>query len=128
MLIERSIVDVADNTGALSVRLFAVNGKNGRKSVTVGDAVMGSVQKSTPTAKVKKGDKVRIVIVTTRRKLRRKDGSAIKFSANRGVIVNKATLEMVGTRVFGPIAREIREKSDVVDNYKKIVSLAEEVL
>lgn len=125
MLQERSIVNVADNTGALSVRLFAVNGKNRRRSISVGDVAMASVQASTPMAKVPKGSKVKVVIVTTRRKIQRRDGSSVRFSENRCVIINKGTMEMVGTRVFGPVARELRDRGD---EFKKIVSLAEEVI
>ena len=124
MLLERSIVEIADNTGAVLVRLFAVNGKNNRASIGIGDTAMGSVIKATPNGKVAKGDKVMVLIVATKRKISRTDGSAIKFSANRAVIINKGTKEMVGTRVFGPVAREIREKEE----NKKIISLAEEVL
>lgn len=125
MLQERSIVNVADNTGALTVMLFAVNGKNNRRSVSVGDVAMGSVKTAVPNAKVGKGSKVKVVIVATKRKLQRKDGSSIRFSENRCVVINKGTLDMVGTRVFGPVARELREKGET---FKKIISLAEEVL
>lgn len=125
MLQERSIVQVADNTGALMVRLFAVNGKNNRRSVSVGDTAMGSVISAAANSKVTKGSKVKIAIVTTKRKIQRKDGSSVRFSENRAVILNKGTLEMVGTRVFGPVARELRDGGD---NFKKIVSLAEEVI
>ncbi len=124
MLQERSIVQIADNTGATLVRLFAVNGKNHRRSVGIGDTAMGSVIKSAPHGKITKGDKVMILIVATNRKIQRADGSSIKFSANRAVVINKGTKEMLGTRVFGPVAREIREKEE----NKKIISLAEEVL
>lgn len=124
MLLERSIVEIADNTGATLVRLFAVNGKNNRASIGIGDTAMGSVIKATPNGKVSKGDKVMVVIVATKRKISRVDGSSIRFSANRAVIINKGTKEMIGTRVFGPVAREIREKEE----NKKIISLAEEVL
>jgi large subunit ribosomal protein L14 len=85
MLQERSIVQVADNTGALTVRLFAVNGKNHRRSVGIGDTAMASVQASTPGAKVAKGSKVKIIIVTTKRKISRADGSSVRFSQNRCV-------------------------------------------
>jgi large subunit ribosomal protein L14 len=123
MLIERSILNVADNSGAQKVMLFAVNGKNNRGSATVGDVVMGSVKSSSPNGKVKKGAKVKILIVRTRAKLQRADGSSISFSDNAGVIVNK-DLVPVGTRVFGPIAREVRNSNQ----FPKVVSLAEEVL
>jgi len=122
MLLERSRVVVADNSGATQVMLFAVNGKNNRQSVGVGDIVVGSVKTSSPNGKVKKGQVVRILIVRTRNKIKRKDGSSIKFSDNAAVIVNKDN-EPVATRVFGPIARELRDAG-----FNKVVSLAEEVL
>lgn len=126
MLHELSRVRIADNSNALIVKLFAVNGKNNRGSVGVGDVVIGSVEKATPNGKIKAGDKVYVLIVRTRRTIKRKDGSAIRFSDNAAVVVNKQNkTEPVGTRVFGPIAREIREKGDI---FKKVVSLAEEVL
>lgn len=125
MLQERSIIQVADNTGAITVRLFAVNGKNHRRSISVGDTAMASVQTATPTTKVGKGAKVKVIIVATKRKIQRKDGSSIRFSENRCVIINKGTDEMVGTRIFGPVARELRDKGE---DFKKIVSLAEEVV
>ena len=124
MLLDRSVLDVADNSGAVKVRLFAVNGKNNQQSKGIGDTAMGSVIKASPNGKVAKGDKVLVLIVTTRNKIQRKDGSSIKFSQNRCVILNKGTKDVIGTRVFGPVAREIREK----DEYRKIVSLADEVL
>jgi large subunit ribosomal protein L14 len=123
MLLERSIVNIADNSGAQRVMLFAVNGKNNRGTVGVGDVVMGSVKSSSPNGKVKKGAKVKILIVRTRAKTTRADGTSISFSDNAAVIVNKE-LVPVGTRVFGPIAREVRNTG----LYPKVVSLAEEVL
>ena len=123
MLQERSYVQVADNTGASVVMLFSVTGKNNRKSVGVGQIVRGSVKKSKPQAKIKKTEIVSILIVRTRKKITRKDGSSIKFSDNAGVIVNKNNGEPMGTRVFGPIAREIKELG-----FNKVASLAEEVL
>jgi large subunit ribosomal protein L14 len=124
MLQERSILTVADNTGAMMVRLFSVTGFNKRKNVDLGDLAMGSVYKAAPNSKVPKGSKVQIRIVRTKRKVRRLDGSTISFSDNACVIVNKGTKEMTGTRVFGPVARELRDK----EVNKKIISLAEEVL
>jgi large subunit ribosomal protein L14 len=122
MLLERSILKVADNSGAVNVMLFSVSGKNKRKSVGVGDIVKGSVKKSSVGGKVKKGQKVNILIVRTKMRIKRADGSCIAFEDNAGVIVSKEG-EPVSTRVFGPIAREIRDRG-----YSKLVSLAEEVL
>jgi len=122
MLLERSRVTIADNSGATDVMLFAVNGKNNRGSIGVGDIAVGSVKKSTPNGKVKKGQVVKVLIVRTRNKIKRKDGSSIKFSDNAAVIINKDK-EPLATRVFGPIARELRDLG-----YNKVVSLAEEVL
>jgi large subunit ribosomal protein L14 len=123
MLQERSIVNIADNSGATKVMLFSVTGKNGRRSVGVGSIVKGSVKKASVGGKVKKTQKVDVLIVRTKNSTKRKDGSVISFSDNAGIIVNKANKEPVATRVFGPIARELREMG-----YNKVVSLAEEVL
>ncbi len=125
MLRERSIVEIGDNSGAVYVMLFSVSGKNKRRSVTVGDIVMGSVKKASVGGKIKKGQKVPVLITATKRKIQRKDGSSIRFSRNLGVVVKKGgkEIEMVGTRVFGPIAREVRDCG-----FNKVVSLAEEVL
>jgi large subunit ribosomal protein L14 len=123
MLQERSIVKIADNSGAMSVMIFSVRGKNNNGSAGVGSVVVGSVKKSSPNGKVKKGQVVHILIVRTRKKINRKDGSSIKFSDNAAVVVNKGSFEPIGSRVFGPIARELREAG-----HSKIVSLAEEVL
>jgi large subunit ribosomal protein L14 len=122
MLLERSIVQVADNSGARSVRLFSVSGQNGRQSVGVGCIVKGAVQTATPNGKVKRRAKVSVLIVRTKNRVNRKDGSAIAFNDNACVVLN-ANREPVGTRVFGPIAREIRELG-----HSKLISLAEEVL
>ncbi len=123
MLQERSIVNIADNSGAVKVMLFSVTGKNGRRSVGIGSIVKGSVKKASVGGKVKKTQKVDVLIVRTKNSTKRKDGSVISFSDNAGIIVNKANKEPVATRVFGPIARELREMG-----YNKVVSLAEEVL
>lgn len=122
MLLERSVVHIADNSGAVKVMIFSVSGKNGQQSVGVGSIVKGSVKKANVGGKVKKTQKVDILIVRTKMRIHRKDGSSISFTDNAGVVVNKSG-EPVATRVFGPIAREIREKG-----YNKLVSLAEEVL
>ena len=123
MLQERSIVHIADNSGAVKVMLFSVTGKNGRRSVGVGSIVKGSVKKASAGGKVKKTQKVDVLIVRTKNSTKRRDGSVISFSDNAGIIINKANKEPVATRVFGPIARELREMG-----YNKVVSLAEEVL
>jgi large subunit ribosomal protein L14 len=123
MLREKSIVDIADNSGAVRVSLFSVTGKNRNRSATIGSIVAGSVKKATIGGKVKKGQIVYVLITGTRRKVQRRDGTSIKFSQNLGVLLNKGNKEMIGTRVFGPVAREIRELG-----YNKIVSLADEVL
>ena len=123
MLLERSVLNIADNSGATKVMLFAVNGKNNRQSVKIGDVVMGSVKKATPNGKIAKGRKVKVLIVRTRRKLKRPDGSSIRFSDNAGVIIGSGN-DPVATRIFGPVARELKDSS----RYSKVVSLAEEVL
>jgi large subunit ribosomal protein L14 len=123
MLQERSIVNVADNSGPSKIMLFAVNGKNNRASAGVGDVVVGSVKKASVGSKIKKGSVVSVLIVRSKKKIQRKDGSSIKFSDNAVVVVNKASKEPVATRVFGPVARELREMG-----HAKVISLAEEVL
>lgn len=130
MLQVRSWIKIADNTGAKIVNVFSVNGKNARRFATVGDIVAGSVKQAAPNSSVKKGDKVYAVIVRLRKEIRRKDGSYIRFDENAGVLVNKEDGNPKGTRIFGPIPREIREKAvgDFEDGFKKIVSLAPEVI
>ena len=130
MLQVRSYIKIADNTGAKVVNVFSVNGKNSRRFATVGDIVAGSVRQVAPNSSLKKGDKVYAVIVRLRKEIRRKDGSYIRFDENAGVIVDKEKGEPKGTRIFGPIPREIREKAkgDFEDGFKKIISLAPEVI
>jgi large subunit ribosomal protein L14 len=123
MLIERSRIDIVDNSGAVKVMLFHVGGKNGTKSAGVGDIVRGSVKKANPNGKVKKGDVVSVLIVGTANKISRKDGTSIKFSKNMGVIVNKNNKEPIATRVLAPVCREIKDLG-----HSKVVSLAPEVL
>ncbi|HYF05533.1 MAG TPA: 50S ribosomal protein L14 [Patescibacteria group bacterium] len=123
MLQVRSLIKIADNTGARIVNCFSVNGKNANRFARVGDVVAGSVRQVSPGGQVKKGDKVYVLIVRTRKELRRKDGSYIRFDENAGVLVNKENGEPKGTRIFGPVPREIRDKG-----YMKIVSLAPEVI
>ncbi len=130
MLQVRSWIKIADNTGAKIVNLFSVNGKNANRFARVGDVVAGSVKQVEPNSGIKKGDKVYALIVRTRKEIRRKDGSYIRFDENAGVLVSKETGEPKGTRIFGPIPREIREKAtgDFEDGFKKILSLAPEVI
>ncbi len=118
----RSILDVADNSGARKIAVInAIGGSTGRYA-RLGDLVTASVKEATPDGTVKKGQVVKAVIVRTRKEQRRKDGSYIRFDRNAAVLVNDAG-EPVGTRVFGPVARELRDK-----NFMKIVSLAPEVI
>lgn len=111
----------ADNTGAKVIECFKVLGGTRRRYASVGDIIVCSVKSAEPRGMVKKGDKVRAVVVRTKKEIRRKDGSYIRFDENAAVIVNEK--EPKGTRIFGPIARELREKG-----FSKIVSLAPEVL
>jgi large subunit ribosomal protein L14 len=111
----------ADNTGAKVIECFKVLGGTRRRYASVGDIIVCSVKSAEPRGMVKKGDKVRAVVVRTKKAIRRKDGSYIRFDENAAVIVNEK--EPKGTRIFGPIARELREKG-----FSKIVSLAPEVL
>lgn len=113
---------VADNTGAKELMCIRVLGGTGRRYAGIGDVVVASVKKAAPGGMVKKGDVVRAVIVRTRKALRREDGSYIKFDENAAVII-KEDKNPTGTRIFGPVARELREKE-----YTKILSLAPEVL
>ncbi len=115
---------VADNTGARSVRVFRLYGGSYRKSSGVGDIVLCSVKDAIPNGKVKKGDIVKGVIVRTKKAYSRPDGSTIRFDDNAIVLINDDGTPR-GTRVFGPVARELRDKGD---KFMKIVSLAMEVL
>lgn len=116
---------VADNSGARSVRAFRLYGGSHRKSASVGDVVLCAVKDAIPNGKVKKGDVVKCVIVRTKYPIQRADGSTIRFDDNAVVIINDDKTP-VGTRVFGPVARELREKGE--EGFMKIVSLALEVL
>ena len=130
MLQVRSYIKITDNTGAKVVNVFSVNGKNSNRFARIGDIVAGSVRQVAPNSTLKKGDKVYAVIVRLRKEIRRKDGSYIRFDENAGVVVDKENGEPKGTRIFGPIPREIREKAkgSFEDGFKKIVSLAPEVI
>lgn len=116
---------VADNSGARSVRVIRLYGGSHRTASTVGDVVLCAVKDAIPNSKVKKGDVVKAVIVRTKYPLQRRDGSTISFDDNAVVIINDDKAP-IGTRVFGPVARELREKGE--DGFMKIVSLALEVL
>ena len=122
MIKVETILDVADNSGAKKVLCFRILGGSKRKSASVGDIIVVSIKEAVPESKVKKGDVHRAVIVRTKKEVRRPDGSYIRFDNNAAVIINEAR-EPIGTRIFGPIARELRGK-----NFMKIVSLAPEVL
>jgi large subunit ribosomal protein L14 len=122
MIQQESRLRVADNSGAKEVLCIRVIGGTKRRYARVGDRIVCSVKAADPGAGVKKGDVVKAVVVRTRKELRRKDGSYIRFDDNAAVIINKEG-EPRGTRIFGPVARELREKG-----YMKIVSLAPEVL
>lgn len=115
-------LDVADNSGAKSVMCIKVLGGTRRKYATIGDVIVVSIKDALPNAKVKKGDIVKAVIVRTKRSLSRADGSYIRFDTNSAVLINNQ-LEPIGTRIFGPVARELRAKK-----FTKIISLAPEVL
>ncbi len=122
MIQTQSILTVADNSGAKKVMCIKVLGDSKRRYARVGDLVICSVKTAIPGGTVKKGEVVRAVLVRTKKEYRRKDGSYIRFDENAAVIINKDQ-EPVGTRIFGPIARELREK-----NFMRIISLAPEVL
>lgn len=113
---------VADNSGAKRVRCIKVLGASRRRYATIGDIIVVSIKEAAPKAKVKKGDVKRAVIVRTKKEIKRSDGSTIRFDENSAVLVGDQ-LEPIGTRIFGPVARELRAKKFV-----KIISLAPEVI
>ena len=122
MIQEQSYLTVADNSGARELMCIHVSGSSGRRYANIGDIVVCSVKDALPGASIKKGDVVKVVVVRSRKESRRNDGSYIRFDDNAGVVINDDK-EPKGTRIFGPIARELREK-----NFLKIISLAPEVL
>ena len=122
MVQQESYLRVADNTGAKELKCIRVLGGSTRRYGNIGDVIVASVRKAAPGGMVKKGDVVRAVIVRTKKGLRRQDGSYIRFDENAAVII-KEDKNPRGTRLFGPVARELREK-----DYMKILSLAPEVL
>ena len=122
MIQMQSNLEVADNSGARRVQCIKVLGGSGRKVANVGDVIVVSVKEAIPRGKVKKGDVHRAVIVRTAKEIRRADGSAIRFDRNAAVLLNKQD-EPIGTRIFGPVTRELRGRK-----FMKIISLAPEVL
>lgn len=115
-------LDVADNSGARRVQCIKVLGGSKRKTASIGDVIVVSVKEAIPRGRVKKGDVQRAVIVRTKKEIRRNDGTAIRFDSNAAVLINKQG-EPVGTRIFGPVTRELRSRE-----FMKIISLAPEVL
>ena len=122
MIQTTTTLDVADNSGAKRVMCIKVLGGSKRKYASVGDVIVVSIKEAIPNSKVKKGDVVKAVVVRTKREVARADGSYIKFDGNSAVLINK-DLEPIGTRIFGPVARELRARK-----FMKIISLAPEVL
>jgi large subunit ribosomal protein L14 len=122
MVQTETVLDVADNSGARKVLCIKVLGGSRRRYASLGDVIVGSVKEATPNAKVKKGDVVKAVVVRTAKEVGRPDGSYIRFDNNSAVLIDNHN-EPVGTRIFGPVARELRAKK-----FMKIVSLAPEVL
>ena len=122
MIQTQSNLDVADNSGARRVMCIKVLGGSKRRYASIGDVIVCCVKESSPGSKVKKGDVVRAVVVRTAKELSRPDGTYIRFDNNGAVLINKDN-EPIGTRIFGPVARELRAKK-----FMKIVSLAPEVL
>ncbi len=122
MIQMQTILNVADNSGAKRVACVKVLGGSRRKYATVGDVIVVSVKEAIPNSKVKKGDVMKAVVVRTVKEVRRPDGSYLKFDDNSAVLINNQ-MEPVGTRIFGPVARELRAKQ-----FMRIVSLAPEVI
>ena len=122
MIKEQTRLNVADNTGAKKVMCIRILGGSGRRYGRIGDVIVVTVKSAIPGGEVKKGDVSKAVIVREKKESRRKDGSYIRFDENAAVLINEQN-EPKGTRIFGPVARELREK-----NYMKIVSLAPEVI
>ena len=122
MIQMQTTLEVADNSGAKRVMCIKVLGGAGRRYASVGDVIVVSVKEAIPRGRVKKGDVLRAIVVRTAQGIKRKDGSLIRFDKSAAVIVNKQN-EPIGTRIFGPVPRELRAK-----NHMKIISLAPEVL
>lgn len=123
MVQHRSMLRVADNTGAKKLQVIRVLGGYKKRYARLGDVVTCAVKEAMPRAAIKKGDVVRAVLVRTKKEVRRPDGSYIRFDENAAVIIDKESKDPKGTRIFGPVARELRDRG-----YSKIISLAPEVL
>lgn len=123
MIQDESVLKVADNSGAKKLKVIRVLGGYKKRYARIGDIVTCAVKEAAPRAAIKKGDVVHAVLVRSRKETRRKDGTYIRFDENAAVVIDKKNKEPKGTRIFGPIARELRAKG-----YQKIVSLAPEVL
>ena len=122
MIQSQTYLDVADNSGAKKVMCIKVPGGSRRKYASIGDIITVTVKEAIPNSKVKRGEVMKAVVVRTAKEIRRPDGSYIKFDTNSAVLIN-AQKEPIGTRIFGPVARELRAK-----RFMKIISLAPEVL
>ena|SRR3972149_1710892 len=122
MIQQQTMLDVADNTGAKRLKCIKVLGGTRRRYASVGDVIVVSVKEAIPNSRVKKGDVHRAVVVRTKKEVRRPDGSYIRFDSNSAVLITEQQ-EPMGTRIFGPVARELRAKK-----FMKIISLAPEVL
>lgn len=122
MIQTTTMLDVADNSGAKRVACIKVLGGSKRKYASIGDVIVVAIKEAIPNGKVKKGDVAKAVVVRTKKEIARADGSYIKFDGNAAVLISKE-LEPLGTRIFGPVARELRAKK-----FMKIISLAPEVL
>jgi large subunit ribosomal protein L14 len=122
MIQEETMLNVADNTGAKRLQVIRILGSTGRRYAYLGDEIVATVKVAEPRGTVKKSDVVRAVLVRARKEHKRPDGSAIRFDDNAAVIIQKGTKDPIGTRVFGPVAREVRGQG-----FQKIISLAPEV-
>jgi len=122
MIRMRTLVNIADNTGARRASMIGVLGRHGKLVATIGDVITANVKEATPDALIKKGEVVRAVVVRTRAQIRRPDGSFLRFDTNAAVIID-AQKNPRGTRIFGPVARELRERE-----FTKIISLAPEAI
>ena len=122
MIQMRSVLEIADNSGAKKAAMIGVIGRHGKRSAEVGDIITASVKEALPSGAVKKGEVVRAVVVRTKSPIRRKDGSSVKFSSNAIVLIDNQKNPR-GTRIFGPVARELRDC-----DFSKIISLAPEVV
>ncbi|MCH7472291.1 50S ribosomal protein L14 [bacterium] len=123
MIMQETRLGVADNTGAKVILTIRVLGRSSKKTAEIGDIIVATVKQATPRSGTKKGQVVRAVIVRQRYPIQRRDGSVVRFDDNAAVLIDPETFNPLGTRVFGPVARELREKG-----FMKIISLAPEVL